>query len=162
MHKSFIRNLRGDDAYVYAAFCAKLEGREHGIVYHQIGRGNIQIFLGLLNHAEVYMLPDILFVHGAVGIGLNPAVRQSGRCGRCGKKFFVCFGLFRQKAPDLQKHDGKTPCAVSAQTNAAVLPASVLYFFINVLVCQIDAARVGDFSVYHRNFAVISIVLNTG
>ena len=64
--------------------------------------------------------------------------------------------------PHLQKHQCKAAGGFALQHNGGVLPVAVLYFFIDIFIGQIDAARKRDPAVDHHDLAVVAVIVMRG
>ena len=159
MHDLLVGGAWCDDAHVHAAFGGILEQGEHGVVHHEVGGGDIEIALCALDDLCIDLLTDRLLVHGAVRVGLYPAVLALGRFRLGGQELVDLLVRAAQKLPHLQKHDGKVPRAKTAQANGVVLPMAVADLLVDVFVGEIDAARVGHASVDHGDLAVVAVVV---
>ena len=67
-----------------------------------------------------------------------------------------------QDAPHLQKQRRHGAHAFAFQHQGRVLPAAILFYVVDVLICQIHAAGKTHLAINDQNFAVVAVVVVGG
>ena len=116
----------------------------------------MHIPLGTVQNIHVGPFAQLFFIQRAVTIGNHIAlcIRDS-RCS--GFQKTVKFRCFFGDAPHLQKHQRKALYRFPFQHDGSILPVTVLFNMVDVLVRQIYAAGKGDVSIDHQNLTMIPV-----
>ena len=161
VNEALVPAVRRDDANVYAAFCGKTKLGYHAVFNDEIGRHDIDALFCFCNHVRVYVLADIFFVKGHIGIGLNKAFRVN-RCIEKSAVGVICskfLGVLFSKRPHLQKDHRGTPGGRSFQADAIILPMSKGADLIDVFISKIESAHVSDLAVDGNELSVVAVVV---
>ena len=98
-----------------------------------------------------------LLVQRAVRVGLYYSI-AGGQHRKLWTEGTVILLKGTKGVPEIQKHYGKIPHRSALDTQARVLPVAEAGDRVDIFVCQIDAAGVGYFAVYHHDLAVVAVV----
>ena len=162
-HDALIGNIRRDDAHVHPARRRHDERLAQAVIDDEIGRHDPHIVLGGVENVDIHVLADAARIHGArsAAVGLDkPLALELFVHGRnIGRKIFV--------RPDadviqFQKHQQKPLDALPFQPHRRIFPISEGMLDVDVLVGEIDAARVADAPVDHGDLAVVAVVMHVG
>ena len=153
-----VRDARKHQPDVHAPLCRRLEGFQHGLAHREVGRIDIDIPLGLIDDIQVDRLGQSLFVQRAVPVGLYHSVRlgRQGLSLRHKGRIILLAGA--EGVPVVEEHHREVPDRRALGAESCVLPVAEPLFFIDILVGQIDAARIGCISVHDHDLPVVAVI----
>ena len=131
--------------HIYAALCGKAQGGLQLAVQNKVGRDDMYAAPGAVEQVDIHHFAHTLAVQRAVAVGYDKAVCLRFRDG-AGKEL----GKLRLTldAPHLQKQGGHGAHALALQHDRGVLPATVFFNVVDVLVGQIHAAGKAYAAIY--------------
>ena len=121
----------------------------------------MHIIIGAVKDINIHALPHLLPVQRRISIGHHISLDLLFHGNRHIDKLLK-LRLPLINIPHLQKHQGKAAHRIPFQLHRSILPVSVKFFPVNVFIRQIHAAVKGNFSVYHQDFPVISVIVMRG
>ena len=156
----FIRNTRGNDPHIHTALGCQGQCLRHFIRNDQIRCHKPAVTLRLVCHADIHVFAHLFIVHGAVRIGLNKALLLC--LIRNVRQISVQISIIRIVGPDgiphLQKCYRQRTHRISFQADTRILPIAIRMRHIKIFVGQIITAGETDFSIYHRDFSMVTVI----
>ena len=154
----FIGDVRRDNANVHAAERGIFDCRGQFIVDNEIGRRDIDILFRAVKEIHDRRLGNLPVVNGLGTV----AERDAVALGFLVETHIIVGKIVRRLFDVLIVVNEEQPCkfidCFALQTNTNVLPMSVLYDAVDILVGKIDAARVAHFPVDYGDFSMASVV----
>lgn len=146
--------------HVHAALGGKDQRRDHLMVDDQIGRHNVDIFLGAVKDVQIDRLADIVPIERAVSVWNDPA--GGVHRGRCRQIAGAVLHPTVLRVPHLQEHQREGADRLAGDTEGHVLPVAVGMGAVDIFVRQIDPAGEGAAAVHHQDFPVVAVVVVGG
>ena len=159
----FVRHVGGNDPHVQPRLGRRGQRRDHLAADDEVGGGDVDIPVRLVDEVQVHRLPHRLVVQGAVGVGLHHPV--------AGHRLplvppGVVEGVVIPGPPDVvpqgKEHQGEAPHRVATQQHRRVLPVAVLGVGVDVLVRQVDAAGEAGVAVDDADLPMVPVVQPAG
>ena len=156
----FVGDPRQDDPHIHAPAGSVAKRRLHLPIQNEIGRHDMNIPFCPVQQVDVDLLAHPVVVQGRVGIGHHETgdlLHLSRVC-----QEFVVLGASQIGTPELEEHDREAADSFALEHDGGVLPVTVFFVAIDVLVRQIHAAGKACVSVDDQDLPVIPVVVVGG
>ena len=120
----------------------------------------MHILPGAVEHIHVHHFAHPLTVQRAVPVGHHKALGVCCRRDGIGQELLKL--RLAQDAPHLQEQRRHGAHTFAFQHQGRVLPAAILFYVVDVLICQIHAAGKAHLAINDQNFAVVAVVVVRG